>query len=289
MMRFIERAPFVPVEYGYEIEKVLHKSRSKYQEITVIENSDFGRMLILDGVVQLTDADEFFYHEMLTHVVMHAHPNPRRAAVIGGGDGGAVREVLRHRTVEKLFFVEIDEEVIKVSKEFFPSVSSGMGDPRVELKVMDGAEFVSKAPEGELDVIIVDSTDIIGFARTLYTPEFFASVRKALGRDGMFVTHSESLLLHRDTVVAVQEILKKAFPVVDLYTTPIATYPGNWWTFAVGSMALDPREMRRPFEVDTRFYDDEIHAWSFVTRKLYRKLMEDKLDWSLKGTFDDIK
>jgi len=130
----------------------------------VIESAYFGKMLILDGIVQLTEKDEFFYHEMLTHVAMHAHPEPRRVAVIGGGDGGVVREALKHRTVEKIYFVEIDEEVVNTSKQFFPSVSSGIDDPRVDLKVMDGADFM-KAHTGDIDVIIVDSTDIIGFAR----------------------------------------------------------------------------------------------------------------------------
>ena len=148
---------------------------------------------------------------------------------------------------------------------------------------MDGAEFVKKAPKGSIDAIIVDSTDIIGFARSLYTKEFFSSVKNCLGENGFFVTHSESLMFHRETVTKVQEILKNAFPVVDLYATPIATYPGYWWTFAVGSMSLDPRLTRRPFEIQARYYDDEIHASSFLTRKFYEKLMSDRLGWGLKA------
>lgn len=285
MIKFFEIAPFVPVVYSYDVEDILYKGKSKFQEIKVIESPDFGRMLILDGVVQITEADEFFYHEMLTHVVLHAHPAPKKVIVIGGGDGGVVREALKHKGIEKVYFVEIDEEVINVSRKFFPSVASHVDDPRVEIRVMDGAEFVKKAPKGEIDAIIVDSTDIIGFARTLYTKEFFASVRNCLRDNGMFVTHSESLIYHRDTVVKVQQILKDAFPVVDLYTAPIATYPGNWWSFAVGSVSLDPRQARRPFEIETKYYDDEIHQSSFFTRKMYKKLLEDKLNWGLKGAF----
>ncbi|MBI4824707.1 MAG: polyamine aminopropyltransferase [Nitrospirae bacterium] len=285
MIRFLERAPFVPIEYGYEVSGILYKGRSKFQDIMVIENPDFGRILVLDNVVQLTEADEFFYHEMLTHVLMHSHPNPKRVVVIGGGDGGVVREVLKHKTVEKVFFVEIDEEVINVSKKFFPSVSSHISDPKVEVRIMDGAEFVRKSPKADIDVIIVDSTDIIGFARTLFTDEFFGSVRNCLREEGMFVTHSESLLLHRDTVIEVQKILKGAFPLVDLYASPIATYPGNWWSYAVGSMKLSPRELRRQFNIQTKFYDDEVHCQSFITRRLYEKLINDKLGWGLKGAF----
>jgi spermidine synthase len=286
MIRFYEHAPFVPLESGYEIESILHKGRSRFQEIMVVESPDFGRMLLLDNVVQITEADEFFYHEMLTHVVMHAHPAPRKVIVIGGGDGGVVREVLKHDSVEKVFFIEIDEEVINVSRKFFPAVASGVDDPRVEIKCMDGAEFVKKAPKGGIDVIIVDSTDIIGFARTLYTKEFFASVISCLGKDGLFVTHSESLLFHRDTVLKVQEILKNAFPVVDLYTNTIATYPGYWWTYAVGSTSLNPRQMKRPFKINTKYYDDEVHTQAFLTPKFYKKLLAGKLDWGLKGSFN---
>jgi len=144
--------------------------------------------------------------------------------------------------------------------------------------VMDGADFI-KAHTGDIDVIIVDSTDIIGFARSLFTGDFFRSVHRALRTEGLFVTHSESLHFHLDMVVEVQQILKKTFPVVDLYTAPIATYPGNWWAFAVGSKSLNPRELRQSFEMETRYYDEEIHGQAFLTPKLYGKLMGKGLSW----------
>jgi spermidine synthase len=191
-----------------------------------------------------------------------------------------VREVLKHSTVEKLYFVEIDEEVIRVSKEFFPSVSIGIEDPRVEMRVMDGADFVRKAPSSSLDILIVDSTDIIGFARSLFKKEFFNQVKGVLTEEGMFVTHCESLHFHRDIVVEIQNLLKGVFPRVDLYTAPIATYPGNWWAFSVGSKGLDPRVVRRePPEVRTRYYDAEIHGQAFVTPNLYRKIFSKEVVW----------
>lgn len=278
MIRFFEKEPYSPIEYTYKVERVLYKGRSKYQEILVVESPYFGKILVLDGIVQLTEKDEFFYHEMLTHIAMHAHPNPKRIAVIGGGDGGVVREVLKHKTVEKVCFVEIDEEVIRISKKYFPTLSSGIDDPKVELKIMDGADFIKRFSDS-IDVIIVDSTDIIGFARSLFTEDFFSSVIKALKPEGLFVTHSESFHFHLDIVIEVQQILKKAFPLVDLYSVPIATYPGNWWAFSIGSKALDPKDIRRPFEIKTRYYDDEIHKHSFLPHKLYRKLMSRKLIW----------
>ncbi len=278
MIRFFERDPYSPVEHVYEVERVLYKGKSRFQEIMVIENAYFGKVLILDGILQLTERDEFFYHEMLTHVVLHAHPDPRRVVVIGGGDGGAVREVLKHGCVEKVYLVEIDEEVIEVSRRFFPSVSCGLDDPRVETRIMDGAEFVKAVP-GKVDVVIVDSTDIVGFARTLFSSDFFDSVRMALTDKGLFVTHTESLHFHKDLVIELQGKLREVFPVVDLYTVPIATYPGNWWAFAVGSQSLSPRESRRPFRITTRYYDEEIHGQAFLTKGFYKRLLNKELPW----------
>lgn len=278
MIKFFEKDPYAPIQYVYDVERVLYKGKSKFQEIMVFENPYFGRILVLDNVVQLTEKDEFIYHEMLTHPLMHSHPEPVTVAVIGGGDGGAVREVLKHECVKKLYFVEIDEEVINVSKKFFPSVSSSIDDPRVEIKFMDGAEFV-KELENALDVIIVDSTDIIGFARSLFTVEFFKSVRNALTQDGMFVTLSESLIFHKDIVCEVQDSMKLIFPIVDLYTASIATYAGNWWSFSIGSKSLDPRQIRRPLNVKTRIYTEQLHKTCFLPEDIYKKLLNRELEW----------
>lgn len=278
MIRFYEIAPFVPITYTYEIDKIHYKAKSAYQEIMVIENPQLGKMLILDGIVQLTEKDEFFYHEMITHVAMHAHPNPKKVVIIGGGDGGTVREVLKHDTVEKVYFVEIDREVIHVSRTFFPTVACSVDDSRVEIHCMDGAEFVKKTAR-DIDIVIVDSTDPIGFATSLFTEGFFNTVRQCLNNEGFFVTHTESLLLHKNIVIEAQQALRKSFPVVDIYTAPIATYPGNWWAFAIASATLDPRVMKRPCTVETRFYDNEMHSHSFLPRGFYEKLMTGKLTW----------
>ncbi len=278
MIKFFEKDPYALIEYVYEIENIFYNNKSKFQEIKVVESSYFGKMLILDGVVQLTERDEFFYHEMLTHVAMHAHPNPKKVAVIGGGDGGTVREVLKHKSVEKVYFIEIDEEVIKVSKKFFPTLSCDIDNPRVDIRHIDGAKFL-KTCDGEIDVVIVDSTDIVGFATSLFTKEFFASVKKKLAENGFYVTLSESLHFHKDIVIEVQESMKSVFPVVDLYTVPIATYAGNWWTFSVASKGLSPREMRSKFNIKTKYYSEEIHQNAFLPRGLYEKLMQKKLEW----------
>ncbi len=278
MIKFFEKDPYAPIQYVYDVENILHKSKSPFQEIMVVENPHFGRMLILDGVVQITDRDEFFYHEMLVHILLHAHPNPKKVIVIGGGDGGVVREVLKHDSVEKVYFIEIDEEVINVSRKYFPKVACGVDDKRVEIKCMDGAEFV-KGREGDIDAVIVDSTDIIGFAKSLFTVEFFKSVKDCLSDDGMFVSLSESLHFHKEMVIEVQEALKLIFPIVDLYTACLATYAGNWWTFSAASKKLDLRTMRRKYSIETKYYSDEIHGQAFIPPKMYEKLMHKGLQW----------
>ncbi|MCE5194948.1 MAG: polyamine aminopropyltransferase [Nitrospiraceae bacterium] len=278
MIKFYEKDPFAPIQYSYEVENILYKGKSKYQEIEVIQNSHFGKMLVLDGVVQITEKDEFFYHEMLTQVALHAHPAPKKVIVIGGGDGGAVREILKHKSVEKVYFIEIDEEVINISKKFFPTVACDIDNPRVEIKCMDGAEFV-KGSNADIDAVIVDSTDIVGFATSLFTKEFFTSIKHCLTENGFYVTLSESLHFHKDVVIEVQETMKSVFPVVDIYTAPLATYAGNWWTFSIASKNLSPREMRQKFSVKTKYYSDEIHQQAFLPKKMYEKLMKRKLDW----------
>lgn len=276
--KFIETAPFVPIEYQYEIEKILYRGKSKFQNIMVFENPYFGRMLILDNVVQITERDEFFYHEMLAHIAMHAHPKPEKVIVIGGGDGGTVREVLKHKAVKKIYFIEIDKKVIDVSRKFFPSVAGCVDDPRVEIKNMDGADFLRKQPS-DIDIVLVDSTDPIGFAKSLFTEKFFKSIKNSLTENGIFVTQSESLLFHKEIIIEIQETLKKVFPIVDLYTASVSTYPGNWWTFSVASKKLDPRIIRRSPIIRTKYYSNEIHRSAFLPSGMYKKLMKRKLEW----------
>ncbi|MBW1802016.1 MAG: polyamine aminopropyltransferase [Deltaproteobacteria bacterium] len=281
MVTFFEKEPYSPIEYGYEVESILYRGKSQFQEILVVRNPYFGNMLILDGIVQLTERDEFFYHEMITHVAMHAHPAPGKVVVIGGGDGGVVREVLKHPFIEKVYLVELDEAVIRVSKEFFPTLSGDIDDPRVDVNIMDGADFIRKISSrpSHIDVMIIDPTDIIGFARSLFTDEFFELTRKTLKSDGLFVTHCESFHFHLDTVIEIQKTLRKIFPLVDLYSVPLATYPGNWWAFAVASQKINPRHTHRPCEIPTRYYDEEIHQHAFVPPKLFKKLMNRDLTW----------
>lgn len=275
---FREQDPFSPIVYSYDVQEVLYSSKTKYQEIAVLRSAHFGKMLVLDNVVQLTERDEHFYHEMLAQVPLHAHPAPADVLIVGGGDGGALREVLKHNVVKRVVLAEIDPEVIEVSRRFFPTLSAGFADPRVSVKTKDGAELVART-KGDFDLIIVDCTDPIGAATSLSTDQFFTDAFSALKTDGVYVAQTESLHFHRDFVRDVQQRLAQVFPIVDLYAAPLATYAGNWWTFSIASKKHDPRAKARRCEVPTRYYAADVHTQAFLPPSLLQKLREGNMNW----------
>lgn len=276
--RFFDRDPFAPVQYVYPVEGKLYSVKSPFQKIEVFHSPHFGRMLVLDGVLQLTERDEFFYHEMLAQVPLHTHPHPEKVLIVGGGDGGCLREVLKHASVRQVTLVEIDAEVIKVSQRYFSSLSNGFADPRTTVVIAVGAAFLAENWD-RYDVIIVDSTDPVGPAVSLFTDDFFALAARTLGEEGIFVTQSESLHFHSKFVRQVQLSLSACFKFADLYTQAIATYPGNWWTFSIASNKYNPREPCRAVEVPTRYYSEEIHRHCFVPGELRGRIMSGELNW----------
>lgn len=275
---FIERDPFSPITYSYKVSEILYHGKSPYQEIMVLNSNHFGKMLVLDGVVQLTEKDEFFYHEMLAHVALHAHVNPKTVLIIGGGDGGTLREVLKHKLVKEVQLVEIDNQVVEVSKRFFPELTVGFSDQRAELIEMDGVSYI-KQTKCKYDAIIVDSTDPIGPAEGLFTEQFFDGIRNILNDEGIFVTQTESLHFHRQFVVDTQIKLRELFEIIGLYNVPLATYAGNWWTFSIASKKYPVKKPNRNQEVITKYYDEQVHESAFLTDNLYEKLLNNTLDW----------
>lgn len=269
---FHETDPFAPIKYRYEFDKVLCQHRTKYQELLIFRNPFFGRVLALDGVVQLTERDEYFYHEMLSHVPLHAHPHPVDILVIGGGDGGTVREVVKHQIVREVLLVELDREVIAASTKYLPALSCGFADPRVEVVEADGSEFISRTRR-KFDLIIIDSTDPVGPAASLFTSQFLSRCFSTLKPDGILVAQTESLHFHRDFVRDVQRRLAGIFNIADLYSVPLATYAGNWWTFSIASKVHNPRKLSRKHSVPTKYYAADVHRHAFLPRSLYRKLM----------------
>jgi spermidine synthase len=271
---FHERDPFSPIRYSYTARQIIHQEQTDFQEVLILDCADFGRVLALDGVVQLTERDEHIYHEMLAHVPLHAHPQPENVLVIGGGDGGTVREVAKHRAVSRIDLVELDRRVVEVARQFLPTVATSFEDPRLTVSHMDGAEFLRQT-DRLFDVVIVDCTDPVGPATGLVSDGFFADVERRLSPDGLFAAQTESLHFHREFVADVQRRLSNVFGVVNLYTAPLATYAGNWWTFSIASKKHDPRVQARRCEVATRYYFDDVHGHAFLPPSLYRRLVRD--------------
>ena len=270
--KFTENDPFAPIKYSYMIEDILYTQQTDYSFIKILKSSYFGKMLVLDDVVQLTELDEHFYHEMLIHVPLHVHPSPAEVLIIGGGDGGALREALKHKNVKNVTLVEIDESVIQVSKKFLPTLSTGFSDARTHIVIMDGNEFLSTASD-KFDVIAVDSTDPVGAAKSLLTDQFFSNAHSALKQDGIFVAQTESLHFHLQFTRDIQHRLAQKFNFVDLYTAPLATYAGNWWAFSIASKKYAPRETVKRCEVTTRYYAEDVHRQAFLPQSLYSKML----------------
>lgn len=255
-------------------EKTYHTEKTQYQEIALIETKQFGRMLVLDGTVQTTIGDEFIYHEMITHIPLFTHDCPKKALVVGGGDGGTVREILKHPQIEKAVLVEIDGRVVEVSKKYLPEISCALDDSRVEVNIVDGIKYV-KEHKGEFDVIIVDSTDPVGPATGLFSREFFSAIFDALNEDGIFVAQTESPFYHKDLIRKVFKDVDSVFPITRFYTCPVPTYPSGYWSFTMGSKKYDPlkTDINNIDAIDTKYYCREIHRAAFVLPKFAADLL----------------
>ncbi len=269
---FMERDPYAPIRHVYPISNILYHGKSEYQEIMVVESPHFGKILILDGVAQCDERYEYIYHEYMAHVPLYAHPNPEKVLIIGGGDGGVLREVLKHPEVKSAVLVDIDKDVIEVSKRFLPTMSSAFDDPRALVINEDGYKYIQDCQE-EFDVIIVDSTDPVGFAHVLTTEEFLRYVYRALKEDGIYVGQTESIHYHIEIVRRIQKSLKKIFPIVDLYTAVIPGYAGYWWTMSIASKKYPVREPSRPVNVQTKLYSEDMHKYAFLPQSFYERII----------------
>jgi len=248
--------------------------RTPFQEVMILNTVDFGKMLVLDGAVQTTEKDEFVYHEMIVHPAFFTmNCLPEKVLVIGGGDGGTVREVLKHG-VKQVDLVEIDREVVEVARKEFPSIASKLEDERVNLIFDDGREFV-KSKKDEYDAIIVDCSDPVGPSKVLYEEEFYRDCVKALKKGGVFVTQSESPFAQREIHKRVVNELMRVFEIVRPYLAFIPTYPSGMWSFTFASNDLDPLgvnpgalgESYRKFIEENgklKYYNPEIHYGAFA-------------------------
>lgn len=257
---------------GLRIEKILRAERTAFQDLLVAETETFGRLLALDGAVQTTDQDEFVYHEMITHVPLFMLDRPKKVAVIGGGDGGAIREILKHPSVEEAHLVEIDQAVVDVAREYFPAISSALNHPRAFVHYTDGIEWVKQARD--FDLIVVDSTDPVGPAEGLFQSDFYQSIARALSPTGLLVAQSESPFLHRTLIQHMRDGMKTAFPEVQLYLAAIPTYPSGLWSFLMASQTVPKPSARVDTErIETRYWTSAIQRAAFVLPKFVEDLM----------------
>ncbi|KQU13509.1 MULTISPECIES: spermidine synthase [Bacillus] len=258
-----------------KVNKTLHTEQTDFQHLEMVETEEFGNMLFLDGMVMTSEKDEFVYHEMVAHVPLFTHPNPENVLVVGGGDGGVIREILKHPSVKKATLVDIDGKVIEYSKKFLPSIAGKLDDPRVEVKVGDGFMHIAEA-DNEYDVIMVDSTEPVGPAVNLFSKGFYAGISKALKEDGIFVAQTDNPWFTPELITNVQRDVKEIFPITKLYTANIPTYPSGLWTFTIGSKKYDPLavEDSRFFDIETKYYTKELHKAAFVLPKFVSDLIK---------------
>lgn len=258
-----------------KVNKTLHTEQTDFQHLEMVETEEFGNMLFLDGMVMTSEKDEFVYHEMVAHVPLFTHPNPENVLVVGGGDGGVIREILKHSSVKKATLVDIDGKVIEYSKKFLPSIAGKLDDPRVDVKVGDGFMHIAEA-DNEYDVIMVDSTEPVGPAVNLFSKGFYAGIAKALKEDGIFVAQTDNPWFTPELITNVQRDVKEIFPITKLYTANIPTYPSGLWTFTIGSKKYDPLavEDSRFFNIETKYYTKELHKAAFVLPKFVSDLIK---------------
>lgn len=260
---------------GCRVAKTLYHEKSEFQDILVVDTPQFGRMLLLDGIIQTNVLDEFVYHEMIAHVGLSTLERPRRVLVIGGGDGGSIREILKHQTVEKATLVEIDGKVIEASKVYLPEISCALDDPRAEVVVDDGIKHV-RENKNTYDMIIVDSTDPIGPAVGLFGAEFYRDVHDALTENGLFVAQTESPFFNRNLITRIIGDIRSIFPITRLFLANIPTYPGGLWSFTMGSKKYDPLKVDTGSipKMETRYYNREIHMSAFVLPEFVKELVK---------------
>jgi spermidine synthase len=270
----------------------LYKKQSNYQRVEIIDTIAYGKALILDGMVMTTEKDEFVYHEMIAHVPLLSHPRPERVLIIGGGDGGGAREVLKHDTVKQVDLVEIDEMVIDACKRYLPALSTSLSHPNLSLYIEDGIEYMKKCPKNMYDVILIDSTDPVGPAEGLFTIDFYNDVHRCLKDGGIMVAQSESPHFNTNVFCEIYHCYGDIFGYENVhpYLVYIPTYPSGMWSFSfcsknllhpINDLDLD-RAKNFAAHNKLQYYNPEIHTAAFMLPTFVKNLLYQKDDILLK-------
>ncbi|KAH9513472.1 hypothetical protein Btru_033153 [Bulinus truncatus] len=263
-----------------EVDQVLHHVKSKYQDILVFKSKTFGNVLVLDGVIQCTEKDEFSYQEMLAHLPLCSHKNPKKVLIIGGGDGGVAREVLKHDCVEEVHMCEIDKAVVEASKQYLPGMAISFSNPRLHLHIMDGFEFMGQHQE-EFDVIITDSSDPIGLASSLFEKQYYELMKKALKPNGVVCSQGECMWIHIDLIKGMLEFCDTLYPSVSYAYTSIPTYPCGQIGFVLCSLnpEIDFENPSRTFtsdelnQLNMKYYNTDMHKSSFKLPEFAKRIL----------------
>jgi len=269
------------VRFTIKVDKHIHSEQSPFQRIDFFDTYEFGRIFTLDGIIMLTQRDEFVYHDMIVHVPMAVNPGIKKVLVVGGGDGGSVRELTRYNTIESMEMVEIDQRVVECCREYLPQTSSKLDDPRVKLLFEDGIKFIS-TKKNEYDLIIVDSTDPIGPGEGLFTEEFYRNCYEALKDDGILVNQHESPY-YDDTARLMKRThkgIKQFFPIAKVYQAHIPTYASGHWLFGFASKKYDPvKDLNdkawNSLGLETKYYNTELHKGAFALPNYVIKMLEE--------------
>ncbi|NLB82473.1 MAG: polyamine aminopropyltransferase [Clostridiaceae bacterium] len=272
------------VRFSIKANSQLYTAKSKFQRIDVFESEEFGRFLTLDGLMMLTEKDEFIYHDMIVHVAMATNPDIANVLVIGAGDGGTVRELTRYKSIKNIDMVEIDEQVVTVCKKYLQQTACGFNDRRVNLYFADGLKFV-RAKNNEYDLIIVDSTDPFGPGEGLFTKEFYGNCHKALNDTGILINQHESPYYEYNAkaMIRAHQRIKEFFPVCMVYQAHIPTYPSGHWLFGFASKKYHPindanLQAWEMLGLDTRYYNTQLHVGCFALPSYVKAMLEGKCE-----------
>uniref|UniRef100_A0A2I3GLN7 Spermidine synthase n=1 Tax=Nomascus leucogenys TaxID=61853 RepID=A0A2I3GLN7_NOMLE len=258
-----------------QVEQLLHHQRSRYQDILVFRSKACGNVLVLDGVIQCTERDEFSYQELIANLPLCSHPNPRKVLTIGGEDGGVLREVVKHRSVESVVQCEIDEDVIQVSKKFLPGMAIGYSSSKLTLHVGDGFEFM-KQNRDAFDVIITDSSGPIGPAESLFKEYYYQLMKTALKEDGVLCCQGECQWLHLDLIKEMRQFCQSLFPVVAYAYCTIPTYSSGQIGFITNCQELvQPLTQQQVAQMQLKYYNSDVHRAAFVLPEFARKALND--------------
>lgn len=263
------------MRFSVRVHATLHRERTDFQTIEVLQTPFFGRTLVLDGLFMTSERDEYFYHEMISHPSLCMASSPKRVLVIGGGDGGTVREVLRHPEVERVTMVEIDRRVVEVCKEHLPDIGTAWNDPRLEVRFEDGVAFVAETPPASFDVVLLDGSDPVGPAEGLFDKTFYSNVRRVLSPSGVFGLQSESPILMEEVFRQVQHTLAEVFGSVRPYFGTVPLYGASTWSWTVAAAEPFPMDMDRlkRLEPDLRYLNVDVARGMFAVPTDLRRLL----------------